>query len=403
MARNPLVWALVAAALTPALAASPLVAQDTDGRWLAFVGCWEAVGAENAEDENANGLVCFRLEGDGVTLTNHVDGEVVSTETLVADGRRQQVSVEGCEGAESVRFSEDGRRVFTETEFFCGTEEPRTGTGVMAFLGQSRWIDVRSLDTDGEPVSWFQVYRLAGIDRMAEEGVDDPAEGLAMAVRAQRAAAVAELDIDDVIEASDAMDAAAVESWLVMRGDDFDPDADELIRLADAGVAESVIDAVVAVSHPDRFVARTDGPPEALGAPVRRGYRGWMAYDPCWGPRWGFRSGWSPFGYGYSPYVGSPYYGGFGYGYSAWGYRPGTIVLDRRGSSGGRVYRGSGYSRGSSGTSGAAATGGRSARPRSGGSQPSYSTGSGSAGRATPSSGSRPTGRKAKRRPSGGR
>jgi hypothetical protein len=409
MARyRTILFALVGAALLPAGLASPLHAQETDGRWLPFVGCWEALGAENTEDETANGLVCFRLEGDGVTLTNHVGGELVSTEVLVADGRRQQVSVEGCEGAETVRFSEDGRRVFTQTDFTCGTEDTRAGTGVMAFVSATRWIDVRSLEAGDQPFAWFQAYRLVGPDRMVEEGVEDPAEGLGMAVRSARAAAAAALDLDDVIEASRAMDATAVESWLVLRGDEFDPSADDLVALADADVPESVIDAVVAVSHPDRFVARTDAPPQQADAPVRRGYRGWMAYDPFWGNRWAFGYGWAPYAFGYSPFWARPYYGYGGfyggyYGYGNAGYRPGTIVIDRR-SSGGRVYRGRGYSRSYSG-SGTAATGGRIARPRGGsGTQPSYSRGGGgSAGRATPSSGSRPTGRKAKRRPSGGR
>jgi hypothetical protein len=407
MTRNRTIFfALLGAALLPAGLASPLNAQETDGRWLPFVGCWEALGQDNTEDESANGIVCFELQGDGVTLSNHVGGEVVSTEVLVADGRRQQVAVEGCEGAETVRFSEDGRRVFTQTDFTCGTEETRSGTGVMAFVSATRWIDVRSLDAGDEPFAWFQAYRLVGPDRMAEEGIEDPSAELGMAVRAARASAAADLTLDDVVEASRAMDATAVESWLVLRGDDFDPSADDLVRLAEADVPESVIDAVVAVSYPDRFVARTDAPPEQMDAPVRRGYRGWMAYDPFWGSRFAFGYGWAPFTLGYSPYWYSPYagYGGYYGGYYPYaGYRPGTIVIDRR-TSGGRVYRGSGYTRSYSG-GGASATGGRIARPRGGsGTQPSYSTGSrGSAGRAMPSSGSRPTGRKAKRRPSGGR
>ncbi len=396
---------LIAAAVAPAAFAAPAASQDGDARWLPFVGCWEAVGAENQDDAAANGLVCFAMDGDGVRLTNFVDGEAVSSELLVADGRSQPVSVEGCEGTESVRFSEDGRRVFTATDFTCGTEAGRTGTGVMSFVSRTHWVDVRSLESGDEPVSWFQEYRLASTDRLAEEGVDDPAEGLGIAVRGARASAAADLDLDDVIEASATLDATAVEAWLVLRGDDFSPSAEELVRLADAGVPDEIIDAVVAVSHPERFVAYADAPPEEYDAPVRRSYRGWMAYDPFWGPRWGLATGWGwgwGYRYGYAPGWGYPWYG------AGWGYRPGgccwsgPIVVEPR--QGGRIYRGQGYAPSRS-SSGAAASGSRRAVPRAGGARPSYSRG-GSSGvqRSAPSSGGRQsTGRRAVRRPSGGR
>ena len=38
-------------------------------------------------------------------------------------------------------------------------------------------------------------------------------------------------------------------------------------------VPDEVIDAVVAVSHPERFVAYADAPPEEYEQPVRRAYR----------------------------------------------------------------------------------------------------------------------------------
>ena len=49
-------------------------AQEGDARWLPFVGCWEAVDAEDSI-----GLLCFTPAGGGVDLVNYVDGEVAST------------------------------------------------------------------------------------------------------------------------------------------------------------------------------------------------------------------------------------------------------------------------------------------------------------------------------------
>jgi len=157
--------AAIAVLATSAAFALPVDAQATggnDSRWLPFVGCWEALGGEEEL-----GLLCFRPDGDGVVLTNYQNGGVASTERLVADGSRQQVSVEGCEGWESVQFSEDGRRAFTTTEFMCGAEPSSTGSGVMAFLDRSSWADIRTLQTGDEPFAWVQEYRLASAERIA--------------------------------------------------------------------------------------------------------------------------------------------------------------------------------------------------------------------------------------------
>lgn len=379
-------------AATAALAlSSPLSAQaEQDGRWMAFVGCWEAVGAEDDL-----GLLCFDLDGAGVQLTNYVDGEVASTEGLVADGSQRPVAVEGCEGWESVEFSADGRRAFTRTEFFCGTDEARTGTGVMTFVAANRWADVRVLQVSGEEVAWVQEYVLADRDRLGELGIESPAEGLTMAVRSARMAATAPIDLADVEEALGLMDAKAVETWIVAQQDELDPDADDLVRLADAGAPSNVIDAVVAVSNPDRFVVEAAGPIEEVAdAPRPTHYRGYMGWSPFYGSRWAFGYGYSPFGYRYSPW-GWDY--GYGYGYNYWGSRPGYVIIDRR-PRGGTMSNDRGYIPRSG-----RIPAGRMARPRGDSPSPSFSTGGGSsAGSAAPSSGGRrATPRKAKRRGGG--
>ena len=379
----------------------PVQAQDTDSRWLPFVGCWEAVGGEEEM-----GLLCFNLENGGVELTNFMGGDDVSTEFLAADGKQRDVSAEGCSGWEALQFSEDGRRVFTQTEFLCGGDEPRKGSGVMAFIGPNLWSDVRTLDVDGEPFSWVQDYRLAGVDLVAEEGIEDPADGVGMAVRGARMAAAAGLDLDDVVEATQNVDSKAVETWLVAQHVDFDPTGQDLIALADAGVSDNVIDAVVAVSHPDQFIVASNGQIDG-SAPAPTHYRGYMAFNPFWGPAWGLSTR-SPYGYGQDYLYGYGYGSGLGrgsgyrgYGYGYWGSNPGVITIEPR-PAGGTVQKGRGYRRGSG-------NGGQSAQPRGADGQPSYSTGrsasggnsSGSAG-SSGSSGRTATPRRARRRPSGG-
>jgi hypothetical protein len=390
--RSVALGAVASAALVmPPQAQAQAQPQGTDSRWLPFVGCWEAVGGEEEV-----GLLCFRLEENGVQLTNVVAGEVASTEFLAADGEPRDVSAEGCEGWEAVQFSGDGRRVFTRTEFLCGSDEARTGTGVMTFLATNMWSDIRTLDVGGEPFSWIQDYQLAGADRLAEEGLTDPAQGLGMAVRSARMAASAAIDLEDIEEAVDFMDAKAIETWVVSQRDAFQLTGRDLVRLADAGVPDNVIDAVVAVSFPNRFLADASGQIDP-NAQRPTSYRGYMAYNPFWGPAWGLSIGfgYAPYGYGYGAY--RPRYGGYygpGYGYPGYGYgyggsRPGYIVVGPR-PSGGTVQNGRGYTQGRGSSSG-------TARPRGSGGQPSYSTGG-----SRSSAGSRPSGSSAGRRSAGG-
>ena len=381
--------------------AIPAHAQENiDGRWLAFVGCWEPV---NGEDDA--GLLCFSPSDGGLEMQNIVAGEVVATEHLVADGQLRPVSAAGCEASESLEFSEDGRRVFTRSEFVCGGDLARSGTGIMSFVAPNRWIDVRALDVEGEVVAWVQEYAMVGPARLAEEGVSDPSQGFGVGVRVGRmVAASTAIDLDDVEEAVAHMDAKAVETWIAAQRDPFDLRAEDLLRLSDNGVPGSVIDVVVAVSYPDKFVVEPSSPIEQTRGDRRVGdaaYRGYGGYNPYYGG-----VGYSRYGFGYSSFGYSPfgfsslgfYGGGFGGGYP--GYRPTTVIIDRRGGSdgGGRIQNGRGYTTGSSGSSG------RVAQPRSPSSRPAASVGSGSqSGSSAGSSGGTGSApRKAKRRRTGG-
>ena len=379
----------LAGALLLAAAVAPARAQDVvDARWLAFVGCWEPVGV----DAEA-GLLCFRPEGSGVEMLNVLAGDVTGSEMLIADGEAREVSAEGCEGSESVEFSADGRRAFTRSDFVCEGGVARSGTGVMSVVSPTEWVDVRSLSVGGEPVAWVQRYRLVGADRLAVEGVDDPAAGLQTAVRAMRMAAATDIGVEDVEEAVAEVDVGAVEAWVAAQQDELRLDADELVRLADGGVPESVIDVMVAVSYPDRFVIEPGEAPDqvaaargdrgAYGYPRDRGYRSFM-WDPFYSRYGGF--GYSPFGYSPFGYFGS----GFGY----YGYTPTRIVVDRRPvAAGGYFVKGQGYTRGSSTAGGT----GRIARPRGGGGGGASMAPSRAPSSQPASSG----GRRAKRRPGG--
>ena len=323
--------------------ATPLTAQlnenGMDARWLPFIGCWEAVGAEEEI-----GLLCFESIAESVEVTNYVGGETVSVEILAADGEPREVSAEECEGWESLVFSEDGRRAFTVTDFFCGDSEVRAGTGLMTFLSATSWADIRALNVEGESVAWVQEYQLASPGTLREYEIEDPVAGRGFMVRSARMAASALITIEDVLEASTVMDDKAVETWVVLQGDDLRVDAQDLLVLADAGVSEDLIDAVVVVSNPQEFMVEVGYDVDQYQIdPYPVHYRGYMSAGFYGGPAWGVGRY-----YGYSPYYGGyGYYDGF-YRYGYWGARPGYVTVIPRRNAGGAVYR-DGYRRGSSG------------------------------------------------------
>ncbi len=316
------------------------------------------------------------------------------------------------------------------------------------------------MDADGQRVPWVLRYVQASRADYRAARQEDLIDTQGVDARMARLAASVPIAPKDVIEAIEKVSAETVQVWVVEHAEPFALDAGRLIEMADAGVPASVIDVVVAVTYPEKFVVNQGDP---LGLPQAGAGQGGSASaydaglnpfeDPFYDPY--ARYGYPPYGYGSSygisvgyygrygyPYGGFGGYGGFGYGYGGypgyggfgfgygpypgyggWGYGIGApiVVVDRRtggtggisggvsssGSTRGRVVRGGGYT---SADSGGGSTG-RSARPRSGSSASSGSASSrGSSGRSSAASAPRSsrsspqsTGRRAQPRPPGGR
>jgi len=342
--------------------------------------------------EGDAGLLCFRPAGDGVEMFNVADGNVTATERLLADGVPRAVAAEGCQGSESVEFSEDGRRVFTASNYMCEQGESRTGTGVMSFISPTQWVDVRSLTVGGEPVAWIQRYSAATAESLRDHGIDDPAGADRGGVRSSRLLASQDIEVGDVEEAVGKVDPEAVKIWVATLEPEFDLSGSELVRLADSGMPEDLIDVMVAVSYPEHFALTPDGVPENVVDRVSRdayrtggrfGYRAFL-WDPFYAPV-GYRYGLSPFGY-------------YGYGYGGYyGYVPATVVVVPVSPSptGGQTIRGQGY-RGPTSSGGSSGGSARSSPPPSGAPSPSSSSSGG--GSSSGSSRSSGTGRTAQPR-----
>ena len=273
------------------------------------------------------------------------------------------VQTEGCTGFRSVEFSLDGRRVFTRSRVACA-DETRSNSGVMAFVAPDRWVDVRSIEIGGEPVTWMQEYRPVDPEWFYEHGIQDPSVLDHQTVLAMRLRASQPIGNVDVEEAASHIATGAVEMWVAVQPSAFALDAAEIVRLADSGMPTSLIDLMVAVSYPDRFAVSLDGAatiyepePEPsvvqYSIPRRRPSRSYF-FDPY------FISG--PYRYGRYGYPVNRYYISYWGGFPVYSvYAPRTIVIQpREPSSQGRMVNGFGYSRNTSEP--------RTARPVDGGS-----------------------------------
>lgn len=399
----PLPGLLPALLLGTALVAGPTLADAqataTDEGWLPWLGCWTEVGSPGA-------TLCVRPAGEAgsVELLSVAEGAVTATEVLRTGGTPRAVAREGCEGTEAAEFSEDGRRVYLRSSLVCEGGVERRSTGLVAFVSPDEWIRVETVAVGDETAATIERYRPAAAEDVEGTGLGDIAKGRSMAVRSARMAAASRPSTGAVVEATRSVDTEAVRAWVAERGEPLDVDAQKLVRMSESGVADEVIDVVVAVSFPERFEldrgaprVRSDAVGTAIGygIPYGRGdgygYRSPFGYRPPvyaspWGDPWYFGD---RYGFGFAPY-GYGYAGGYGWWYG--GRSPTIIVVRPVGEdrdAGGRVVNGEGYRRNR----------GSARRPDPASSRiGSSSRGSISPGGARAGSSSGSTGRKAKRK-----
>src|SRR5256885_603015 len=122
-------------ALTGALAltaAVPLAAQagvTPDGRWQAFVGCWQAVGPDGAVLADARETNVCVIPAAGRSAVDVIMVKAGKTETVShveATGEKKAIGRDGCTGLESAAWSADGQRVYLSADINCNGVARRT-------------------------------------------------------------------------------------------------------------------------------------------------------------------------------------------------------------------------------------------------------------------------------------
>jgi hypothetical protein len=385
----------VLGALLLAASVRPVQAQgtSTDPRWDAWLGCWEAADASGLRviGSPTAPLVCVTPAAgtSAVDIVTVADGKVLNRTHVDANGERRATTKDGCTGWESAVWARSASRVYVRSEYSCPGGVTRSSNGLIALSPKGEWLDVQNVALGkNKAVRVVRMHEATNVSRVPAE-VIAPLQSRTLVSNASRVAAGAALTGDDLVDAAKNVDGAVVEAWLVERDQGFALDAGMLTKLADAGLPDSVIDVMVALSYPKAFTVNPETRTGELRAPEGQGVYGRgrslavVGYDPMGYPLFGYGSyygmctrPYSPFYddymFGYSSYRSGCGYGyglsGYGYGYGGFGfgygfgygypYGYGPVVIVQGGGNNlppgerPRVVKGRGYTQGSSGRTG---------------------------------------------------
>jgi hypothetical protein len=305
--------AVLALLLSSAIGAS---AQQTDPRWTAWLGCWQLIEEQmrDASDDPSvpreftaapGGIVCVTpaAEPNGVTLTTSVESQSTLEETIVADATRRSLREPGCEGWQQAEWSATGRRLLARAELTCAQGSRRTVSG-LALIGRDRiWTDIQVVEEGGRESIRVRHYRRAPDQKRAAGALSSSDLVRAAAVTARQAAP---LTIDEVKEALGKLPMSAIEAALIETNTGFPLNSKRLTELSDAGVPGRVIDLMVALSFPNRFVVeKRSASSGASSYPLGPGFQYGDLYD------WPYY--YAPFGYSLLGRYDTYYFGAPGY------------------------------------------------------------------------------------------
>ena len=251
------------------LLVAPASAQNTDTRWSRWTGCWDLV-TENAREgtpgptasrresrtparDEARPQVCVvtSLNG-GATFSTRVGTQTPIVQTVIPDGKDHPITEDGCTGTQRAEWSSDGLRLYARAEMTCKADQGLRRVSGLALLGaDGRWTDVQSVDISGRESFRVRQYRRAP---------GNPTPTTAIGARA--------LTLEDVAEASAKVSPRALEAALVETRASFDLTSKQLLDLDAAGVPASVVDLIVALSYPDRFVIERTASVDRAGSPI---------------------------------------------------------------------------------------------------------------------------------------
>ena len=312
----------IGAVLTLAITAGARVtaqgAAEPDTRWNAWLGCWQLVEERVREEwdpepaapefvpaKGATVCVAPAEQPNAVHLTTRVESQSTLEDTIVADGASHPVREPGCEGTQRTEWSANGLRLFARAELTCGSARRRV-SGMAMIDAAGLWTDVQVVEEGGRQTVRVRRYR---------RSPDQSHPGVRMS----------RLAIHEVPEIAGKLPVSALEAVLLETGASFPLNSKRLVELDEAQVPGRIIDLMVALSFPNKFVTERRAS-SGSGAIVYGDPYDWPYY-------------YAPFGYSSFGHYDMYYYGA-----------PGYVVVDvtpsgPQPSGQGRVVDGFGYTR----------------------------------------------------------
>jgi hypothetical protein len=250
---------------TPAPQAAAPAAQ-VDSRFAAWLGCWRL-------DDDLAGTgarMCITPDNGGVRLQTVIGTQKGIDELVIPDGVARPITDAECKGTERADWSKDGARVFRITEVTCGKEPARTIKAAVFMAPGPTWINVQHISGQAANTSVrVQRYRRSANQTLAD-GSRAPQPDLQLVTRTSPETTT--WSIADVIDASGYLPLEAMQAVLTEVHHPFDLNKKTLVTLADGGVTDQVIDLMVALTYPKRFVVERPGGASTAGLMTGGGF-----------------------------------------------------------------------------------------------------------------------------------
>ena len=204
-----------------------------------------------------------------------VDEDLRMTETVIPDKVTRPIADKECRGTSRSEWSRSSQRLFRFTDVTCGSESPRKLSGVSFLLDGPILVDVQFADlTENKSVRVRRFHRSG--NQKLPDGSFAP-----RSAEVRGSAVGAPWTVDDVIEAHSKIPSDAVQAAISEAGAGFRLDKRALLAMEKAEVPGNVIDLMIALSYPKKFVVeRAVAAPSDdsfVGAPI-----GW--WDPFLSP-----------------------------------------------------------------------------------------------------------------------
>ena len=245
--------------------AAPPSAQQMDARFNSWLGCWRL-----KDDLAGTGArMCITADRSGVRLQTIIGTQRGLDEFVIPDGVARPIADSECKGTE--RRMVAGRLACSahRREVQQRNGARHQGRGVLRRARPGSTCSTRAIGHTGVRV---QRYRRAINQNLADGSKAPQPSGAASATPTARDAT---WSIEDVIEASGKLPAEALQAALADVRHGFNMNKTTLVKLDEAGVPDGVIDLMIALTFPKRFVVEHAGGSAPIGVSTGMGW-----YDP---------------------------------------------------------------------------------------------------------------------------